>query len=76
VRIPEHPSYSTDLAAADFYLFPRLTSTLKGWLFSDATEIIKNAKEGLKGLPQNDFQECSQQFAVAGRGVWLHMGLV
>jgi len=37
-------------------------SALKGWRFSGATEIIKNVKEGLKMLPQNDFQECSQQF--------------
>jgi hypothetical protein len=62
VRIMEHPPYSTDLAAADFYLFPRLISALKEWCFSDATEIIKNTKEGLKRLPQNSFQECSQQF--------------
>ena len=54
MRIMEHPPYSTDLAAADFYLFPRLIS-LKGWRFSDATEIIKNAKEELKRLPQNGF---------------------
>jgi len=39
----EHPPYSPELAAADFYLFPRLKSVLKGRPFCDATDIIKNA---------------------------------
>jgi histone-lysine N-methyltransferase SETMAR len=38
----EHPPYSPKLAAADFYLFPRLISALKGRRFCDATD-IKNA---------------------------------
>jgi transposase len=44
----EHPPYFPDLAPADFYLFPRLLSTLKRWRFYDATDIIKNATEELK----------------------------
>jgi len=31
-------------------VFPRLKSALKGWGFSDATDIIKNATEELKRL--------------------------
>ena len=46
----EHTPYSPDLAAADFYLFPRLKSALKGLCFCDATDIIKNATEELKRL--------------------------
>jgi hypothetical protein len=38
----EHPPYSHNLAAADFYLFHRLISALKGRPFCEAT-IIKNA---------------------------------
>ena len=53
----EHPPYSRVLAAADFNLFPLLKSALNGRLFSDATDIIKNATEELKRLLQNDFQE-------------------
>jgi hypothetical protein len=41
----EFPSYSPDLAAADFYLFPRLISALKGRSLSDSTDNIKNAAE-------------------------------
>jgi hypothetical protein len=39
----EHPSYSPDLAQADFYLFPGIQSALKGRCFCDATDIIQNA---------------------------------
>ena len=51
----EHPPYFPDLAAADFYLFPRLKSALKGRRFCDATDIIKNATDELKRLSQNGF---------------------
>jgi hypothetical protein len=54
----EHPPYTSDSAAADFYLFLRLKSTLKGRRFCDATEIITNATEKLKKLSQKKFQEC------------------
>jgi hypothetical protein len=46
----EHPTYYRDLAPADFYLFPGLKSSLKGWRFCDATGVIKNATEELKRL--------------------------
>jgi transposase len=39
----EPPPYSPDLVPAEFYLFPRLKSALKGRRFCDATDIIKNA---------------------------------
>jgi hypothetical protein len=57
----EHPPYSSDVAAVDFYLFHRMKSTLKGRRFCDVTDIIKNAKEELKRLSQNGFQGCFQQ---------------
>jgi transposase len=41
----EHPPYSSDLASADFYLFPQLKSALKGQQVCDATDFIKNAME-------------------------------
>jgi hypothetical protein len=52
----EHPTYSRELSAADFCLFPRMTSALKGRRFCDDTDIIKNATEELKRLSQNGFQ--------------------
>jgi hypothetical protein len=63
------PPHSPDLAPADFYLFPRLTSA-----FCDATDIIKNATDELKAFtkwlpgklptPSQSFSEC----IVAQRG--------
>ena len=64
----------TDLAPDDFYLFPRLKSTLKGRRFCDATD-IKNATEELKMHSQNGFHGCCphlyshwQNLIVAQRG--------
>jgi hypothetical protein len=45
----EHPH----LAAANFYLFLRLKSALKGQHFCNATENIKNPTEELKRLSQS-----------------------
>jgi hypothetical protein len=56
------PFHTPDLATADFYLFPRYKSALKGRCFCDATHIIKNAKDELKRLSQCGFQQCFQQF--------------
>jgi transposase len=56
----EHPSYSLDLTATDFYLFARLKSALKGRRFCDSTDVIKNATEELKMFSQSGFQECVQ----------------
>jgi len=36
-----HPPYSLDLAAADFFLFPKLKTTLKGCHFQTTEEIRK-----------------------------------
>jgi transposase len=58
----EHPPYSPRLAPADFYLFPRLKSAVKGRCFCDATDIIKNFTKELKSLSKYAFQECFQQF--------------
>ena len=46
-----------DRSTADFYLFPRLKSALKGLRYCGATDINKNATEELKRLLQNGFQE-------------------
>ena len=54
----DQPSYTPDLAPADFYLLPRTKSTLNERRFCDATETIKNATKELKMLSQNGFGEC------------------
>ena len=58
VTFLEHPTFSPDLASADFYPFPRLKSALKAQRFSDAIDITRNASEELKRLSRNGFQEC------------------
>jgi hypothetical protein len=69
VTTPEHPSYSPDLAAANFYLFPRLNSALKGWRFCDATDIIKNAMKELKRLSKMASRKIFNTFIVASRSL-------
>jgi len=59
-----------DLAPADFYLFPRSKSPLKGWGFCDVTDIITNAEEELKRLSENGFsRDVCNIFTVTGRNV-------
>jgi hypothetical protein len=65
----EHLPYTSDLAAADFYLSPQLKSALNGRRLCDDTDKIKNATEELKSLSQNGFQEVSNTFTVDGRSV-------
>jgi hypothetical protein len=45
----EHPTFSSGVAPARFYLLPRLKSLLKGRRNCDDTE-IKNTTEELKGF--------------------------
>jgi hypothetical protein len=64
----EHPTYSPDLPATGFYLFPPLKSALEGWHFCDATSIIRNATEELKRLSQNG-RNIPNTFLFAGSSV-------
>ena len=61
VTILQQLPQSPDLSPADFYLLPRLKSTLKGRRFCDTTGFIKNATEELKRLSEIVSQECSRQ---------------
>ena len=49
------PLYSPDLAPADFFLFPKLKSTLKGRRFES---IKTNLLAHLRSIPKTAFQEC------------------
>jgi transposase len=50
------PPYSPDLAPADFFLFPKLNSTLKGRCFNTYDEIQKNLTKELLAIPKEAFQ--------------------
>jgi hypothetical protein len=52
----DHPTDFLVFAPVDFYLLPKLKSTLQGKSFCDATNIIKNSTEELKRLSQYGFQ--------------------
>jgi hypothetical protein len=52
------PPYSPDLALADFFLFPKLKSMLKGHRFESIEAIKTNSLAHLCSIPKTAFQEC------------------
>ncbi len=58
------PPYSPDLAPADFWIFPKLKSRLKGERFTSITEIQTVTKQAIRALPPDEFRQCFQQFWV------------
>jgi hypothetical protein len=51
------PPYSLDLAPADFFLFPKFKSTLKGRRFESIEAIKTNSLAHLRSIPKTAFQE-------------------
>jgi transposase len=51
------PPYSPDLAPADFFLFSKLKSTLKGRRFDTIDKIQKNSTNELFATPKEAFQK-------------------
>jgi transposase len=68
IVVPQAP-YSPDLAPADFFLFPKLKSTLKGHRFQTVEEIKEILLQDLRAIPQNTFQDAFQNWKNAGSGV-------
>jgi transposase len=58
--IVPQPPYSPDLVPADFFLFPKLKSTLKGCRFNTFDKIQKNSTMGLFAIAKEAFQEAFQ----------------
>jgi len=56
-----HPPYSPDLAPADFFLFPKLKTTLKRCRFQTIEGIQENAISELRAITESAFQEAFQQ---------------
>jgi hypothetical protein len=59
--VPHRP-HSLDLAAADFFLFPKLKTTLKRRCFQNTEEIRENAIRELRAITESAFQEAFQQW--------------
>ncbi|XP_035205229.1 histone-lysine N-methyltransferase SETMAR-like [Stegodyphus dumicola] len=52
----QHPPYSPDLAPVDFFLFPKLKTSLKGTRFQDVEAIKKTITSLFKSIPNEDFK--------------------
>jgi hypothetical protein len=46
----DEPPYSLDLTPSDFWLFPKIKSTLKGRGFQDVEDIHKNVRTAMKAF--------------------------
>jgi hypothetical protein len=66
IPVVPHPPYPPDLAPCDFFLFPRLKSTLKGKRFQDVTEIQLNTTRQLQAIPKQAYQTCIEKW----KGHW------
>jgi len=60
--IVPHPPYSPDLAPAEFFLFPKHKTTLKGRHFQTTEEIQENVIRELRTITESAFQEAFQQW--------------
>jgi hypothetical protein len=54
----DHPPYSPDLGPYNFWLFPKLKTTVKGDKFSDIADIQGHATTILQTIPEEKFQKC------------------
>lgn len=58
----KHPPYSLDLTLCNFRLFRKLKITVKGQKFTDTLNIWQHKIALMKCIPENEFQECFQQW--------------
>jgi hypothetical protein len=56
------PSYSPDLGPVDFFLFPKLKSTLQGREFQTIQGIMENSQTVLRAIPKKAYQDCFQKW--------------
>ena len=63
ITVLEHPAYSPDLVPNDFFLFPKIKEILKGRHFDDIDDIGSNTTAALKAIPQNQFQNCFEEWS-------------
>jgi len=57
-----HPPYLLDLAPCDFFLFPKLKSTLIGANFLSVEEVKAKTIKLLNSLRENNLQHCFEQW--------------
>ena len=59
--VPQLP-HSPDFDPADFFLFPKLKSSIKGRRSQTVEEIEENSIRDLRAIPQNTFQDAFQNW--------------
>jgi len=62
IVVPQPPPHSPDFDPAEFILFPKLKSTLKGRRFQTIEEIKENSLPDLRAIPQNAFQNWKKRW--------------
>jgi hypothetical protein len=65
IPVVPHLPYSLDFAPCDFFLFPRLKSTLKGKRFQDVAEIQLNTTRQLQAIPKQAYQTYIEKGRIA-----------
>ena len=60
----EQPPYSSDMAPADFFLFPKLKLSLRGTRFQLIADIKENSLQELKSIPENAFKKCLHDWLI------------
>jgi hypothetical protein len=58
----DHPPYSPDLAPCNLFLFPKCKLVLHGRHLGDVATITAESTTSLKGLKEDDFQGCFNQW--------------
>jgi len=61
VTVLDHPLYSPDLAPADYFVFPKVKSHLKGHLFDSISDIQKAMTSTLNTIAKDDFYKGIQK---------------
>ena len=60
----EKPSYSPDMAPADFFLFPKHKLPLRGTRFQSIEDIKVNSPRELKSIPESAFKKCFDDWII------------
>ena len=63
-NIIEQPPYSSDMAPADFFFFPKRKLSLRGTRFQSIENIKENSRRELKSIPENAFKKCFYDWIV------------
>ena len=65
----DHPPYSPGLSPCDYFLFPKLKTTMKGAFYDDVPTIQSALTQVLKNIPKTEFKksmdklvDCSKRF--------------